>query len=255
MPRHSGLVPMETVPRKAFVKGGTVVDILRFRFCCMKKILFLMMTGLAAWAGTRTASMNSASAQMPAFTGAVIPLTNQPVPLTNNIGFTNTLVQMTNVSGLQLNDVLTRLLSLQTNIEESLPLLSFLTTNINLAGPSQPNQFTGPIEPLTSGPAPLLTPTGAATGQQQPVSFSMTVGTNTFTLDPATLQALVILRDDLELALPELQALNGTSPTDVPGTVAPAVVNNVNTLTPSRITTGFFVPFTNMPPSLIPGFP
>ncbi|HEX4264521.1 MAG TPA: hypothetical protein VH597_09295 [Verrucomicrobiae bacterium] len=229
----------------------------------MKKILFLMVTALAVWAGTRTASMNSTSAQMPAFTGAVIPLTNQPVPftnqlvtpLTNNIGFTNTLVQMTNVSSLQLSDVLARLLSLQTNIEESLPLLSFLTTNINLAGPSQTNQFTGPVEPITSGPAPLLTPTGATTGRQQPVSFSMTVGTNTFTLDPATLQALVVLRDDLELALPELQALNGTSPGNVPSAVAPAVVNNVNTLTASRITTGFFVPFTNMPPSLIPGFP
>jgi hypothetical protein len=217
----------------------------------MKKIFFTMAAVLATWAGTQTVQMNSASAQMPAFTGAVNPLTNQPTPLTNELGFTNTLVQVTNVSTLQMSDVLAILLNLQTNIEESLPVLSFLTTNVNAPNPSQTNQFVGAIAPITSGPAPLLTPTGAATGQQQPTSFSLTVGTNTFTLDPPTLEALVILRDDLERALPLVQALNGTSPTNTPGTTGTSVGN---TLAPSPARNGFFTPLTNAPGSLIPGF-
>lgn len=210
-----------------------------------------MATVLAVWAGAQTMQMNSASAQMPAFTGAVMPLTNPfATPLTNSVGFTNTLVQVTNVSALQMSDVLATLLTLQTNIEEALPVLSFLTTNVNVPLPAQTGQMAGAIAPITSAPAPL-TPTGAATGHQQPTSFSMTVGTNTFTLDPATLQGLVQLRDDLERALPVVQQLNGTAPTNVPN----AAVTSAVAFTPTPVRNGFFTPFTNMPPSLIPGFP
>ena len=205
---------------------------------------------LAISAGTQSAHLDYASAQTPAFTGAVMPITDPfASPLTNNLGFTNSLVQVTNLTAIQMSDVLGRLLSLQTNIEASLPVLSFLTTNINVTTPPQTTQF-GAIQPITSNPAPL-TPTGAASGRQPATSFSLIVGTNIFTIDPSTLQALVTLRNDLELALPELQALNGTTPTNISSAIQPSAVN---TLAPSPVRNGFFTPFTNMPAPLIPGF-
>jgi hypothetical protein len=222
----------------------------------MKKFLFTLVTVVAFLAGTRTAQINSASAQMAAFTSPVIPFTNQLViPLTNGLGFTNSLVQVTNVSSLQLSDVLAILMSLQTNVEESLPVLSFLTTNLNSAASSPTNLVMGAFAPITSNPPSLVTPTGAATGAgaDQQTSFSMRIGTNIFTIDPPTFQALVMLRDDLEHALPVLQALNGTTPTNATSvTGSPPVV--LNTLAPPPITNGFFTPLTNGPPPLIPGF-
>jgi hypothetical protein len=81
----------------------------------------------------------------------------------------------------------------------------------------------------------------------------MRIGTNIFTIDPPTFQALVTLRDNLERTLPILQALNGTTPTNTTTvTGSPPVV--LNTLAPPPVTTGFFIPLTNGPPPLIPGF-
>lgn len=222
----------------------------------MKKIFFTLVTVIAFLAGTRTAQINAAFAQTGVISGPVMPLTSPfASPLTNSLGFTNSLIQVTNVSNLELSDVLAILLGLQTNVEESLPVLSFLTTNLNSAASSPTDLVTGAVAPITSNPASLLPPTGAATGAgaQQQTSFSMRIGTNIFTIDPPTFQALVTLRDNLEQALPVLQALNGTTPTNTTSvTGRPPVVQN--TLAPPPVTKGFFTPITNAPSSLIPGF-
>jgi hypothetical protein len=220
----------------------------------MKKIYFTILILGVVWAGARTPQMNSASAQVGAFTmSPVIPLTNQLVlPLTNQIGFTNTLVPPTNdFSALQLTDVMTLLLSLQTNIEATLPALALVTSNVTAAGSAGTSQVPSAVAPITSNPPSLVEPsTGAGVAPQ--TSFSMTVGTNTFTIDQPTLQALVVLRDDLEQALPVLQALNGTSPTNASAPVAPVANPAPVSFSPTPVTNGFFTPMTNPPIFLAP---
>jgi len=219
-------------------------------FSCMKKIYLTILVLGVVWAGARTPQMTSASAQIQSFTtspvvplasGEVLPLTNQLVlPLTNQIGFTNTLVPPTNdFSTLQLTDLLTTLLTLQTNIEEALPVLALVTSNVTVAEAGGTGQVQG-------GGAAI---TGALTAQ---TAFSMTVGTNTFTIDQPTLQALVVLRDDLEQALPVLQALNGTSPTNAIAPLPPVTNPAPVSFVPTPATNGFFIPMTNPPSFLAP---
>jgi hypothetical protein len=206
----------------------------------MKKIFFAIVTLCVVWAGTQTMLMNSASAQMSAFTGTVTPLTNQ-------IGFTNTLVPAaTNPAALQLDDVVALLLSLQTNVEQTLPSLTLIVSNATFVNISAAAQFPGAFAPITSNPPSLFSPP-ATPGAPQPASFSLTVGTNTFPIDPPTLQALIQLRDDLERALPVLQALNGTtaSPTNINNTTTPFLNPPVTSFLPAPITNGFSTPLTN----------
>jgi hypothetical protein len=231
----------------------------------MKKIYFMILVLGVVWAGAQTPQMTSASAQIQSFmtspvvplaSSEVLPLTNQLVfPLTSQIGFTNTLVPPTNdFSTLQLTDVLTVLLSLQSNIEETLPVLALVTSNATVAGAGENGGIPGAVAPITSNPSGLmLPPTGAAHGAlPAQTSFSMTVGTNTFTIDQPTLQALVVLRDDLEQALPVLQALNGTSPTNAIAPLPPVTNPAPVSFVPTPATNGFFIPMTNPPSFLAP---
>ncbi|HXS68433.1 MAG TPA: hypothetical protein VN761_06285 [Candidatus Polarisedimenticolia bacterium] len=181
-------------------------------------------------------------------------------PLTNGMGFTNTLVQPTNLNEVQLADVVEMLITLQTNVEETLPELSLLTSNVTFTAtapaPTPTTQFHGVIQPMTSGPAPLFSPETApgasTTAPTQPTSFSLTVGTNRFTIDPPTLQALVQLRDDLQRALPVLQALNGTTPTNG----APVTFLNppATSFFFAPVTNNFFIPLTNQAAFQAPQF-
>jgi hypothetical protein len=208
----------------------------------MKKVVLLILTLSAVlWAGSRTLQMNAASAQTNGFAG-------EPFSLTDLFGFTNTVVQVTNTSSLQLNDLVTLLLNLQTNVEETLPVVSTVLSNAVVAdtnfNTAPSNEFQGAVGPITSNPASLVTPSvnGA------PQSFSLTVGTNTFIIDPPTLQALVILRNNLERTLPVLQALNGTTPQTVTNPPPPvAVFPNlpVTSLAPPPITNMVTTPLTN----------
>ena len=185
------------------------------------------------------AKMGSAFAQTSVAPGMLLPNTNRLVlPLTNGLGFTNTLVHATNLSALQLSNVVDLLLSLQTNIEEVLPVLTTLTSNATFE--TAAGQVPQTVPPLTSSPAGAsLPPTGRVTNPIPEQTIAMPLGSNIIEIDPATFQGLVSLRDDLELALPVLQMLNGTAPSQTN--------NNTNTLlTP----TGFTNPFpavTNFP--------
>src|SRR5579862_9600925 len=181
----------------------------------MKKIAFRALFTCALSVAT-FASVNPAIAQTNAVPMFFIPLTNNAVfPFTNLLGFTNsmaggftnTLVQPTNLLSLRLTNVVTVLLSLQTNIEVTLPVLGVLTSNATVALPSGTPLVPEIIVPIPQAPAAIFQPTGQATNQ--PV-ISMTFGTNVIQIDPGTFQALVQLRDDLELTLPLLQMLNGT---------------------------------------------
>lgn len=204
--------------------------------------------------GTQTLSTNSASAQ------TIEPLTGMSNPLTNGLGFTNTLLTPTNLSELQLNDVVTLLMGLQTNVEETLPALMLITSNVtfNVPPPAASLQTHGVIAPITSNPPSLVEAPSVAVAvpaSEPQTSFSVTVGTNTFVIDPPTLQALVQLRDDLQRALPVLQALNGTTPTNAP----PATFLNPSgaSFVPAPVTNNFFAPLTNQssflqPPASIP---
>lgn len=199
----------------------------------------------------------------PAFaqTGTVpvfaIPLTNNAVfPFTNVLGFTNTLpggftntlVQPTNLSLLRLSNVMSLLLTLQTNIEITLPVLGVLTSNATVTLPSTNPQVPAAVMPLTQAPAGIfLPPTGQVTNQ--PPVISMTLGTNVIEIDPSTFQGLVLLRDDLQQALPVLQMLNGTAPGQTNAFVqAPAMTPLTNLFTPAlrgfglRPRTGGFPP-------------
>jgi hypothetical protein len=174
----------------------------------MKKFIFTILTLCGIWAGTQSTQMNSAAAQ----TGNVI---TTPIPLTNQLAFTNTLVPPTTAASLQLSDVLNLLLTLQTNIERTLPALDLVQSNAAVVTVIPSNHVVGFFTPMTSNPAhPLLTPTGAASGtsRQRQTSLSITVGTNTLSIDAATLQAIFVLRSELQRTLPVLQALNGTTP-------------------------------------------
>lgn len=210
----------------------------------MKKILPAILVLGVIWSGARSFKMNSASGQT-SFPGNLAPFTNQ-------ITFTNTVVPATNLSALQFADVTTLLLTLQTNIEETLPALTIVTTNPTPINFPAPVQSLGAVPPATSGPPGFfLTPTGAPTGRStpQPPSFSVQVGSNVVTIDQMTFQALVNLRDQMQQTLPLLQALNGTSPTGTnTGTVTTILLRPIPGITnmiSAPITNGFTTPLTN----------
>lgn len=139
------------------------------------------------------------------------PSTNEiTVPFINPIGFTNSL-GLTNES-LEMSNLTEVLLDLQTNVEEALPALSEMTSNATVAVSANQPQASAPVVP---GPAsPFLAPTGRPNPVQQTL-ISVTLGTNTFTMDQATFRAVATLQDDLAGMLPVLQALNGTTVTNV----------------------------------------
>jgi hypothetical protein len=237
----------------------------------MKKLflrtLFACAVAVASFASSHRAFSQSSSA--PVF---AIPLTNNAVfPFTNLLGFTNTLVggftntlvQPTNLSHLRLTNVVTLLLNLQTNVEETLPVLGVLTSNATVAIPSGTTQAAPTIVPITQAPAGMfLSPTGQSTNQQTPL-ISMTLGTNVIEIDPATFQGLVQLRDVLEQALPVLQMLNGTAPTETNTFItSPITTPLTNAFVPARnfgfrpLTRGFPPPLTQaFPPPLTNGRP
>lgn len=193
----------------------------------MKKLIRTLPAWCALWSGIQLANMGSAFAQT-RMVPDVLPNTNLlALPLTNGLGFTNTLVPVTNLSNLQLSNVVTLLLSLQTNVEQVLPVLSSLTSNATFEAAAGP--VSQPVVPLTTNAAGALPPsTGQAAGAITQLSTIATpLGTNIIEIDPGTFQGLVSLRDDLELALPVLQMLNGTAPS----------TNNTNhLLTPTGFT-------------------
>lgn len=184
----------------------------------MKNLIRTLLICCTLWTGIQLANLGSAFAQT-SMVPHVLPNTNRLVlPLTNGLGFTNTLVPVTNLSNLQLSNVVDLLLSLQTNVEETLPVLTTLTSNATFetaAGPVSQS-----VVPLTTNAAGALPPpTGqTAGGITQLSTIAMPVGTNIVEIDPATFQGLVSLRDDLELALPVLQQLNGTAPSQTNST-------------------------------------
>ena len=228
----------------------------------MTKLFFRVVTLGGLWAGALSMQMSSVFAQSNAFTRLTAP------PLTNHLASTNTLVAVTNLSRVQFSDVLTLLLTLQTNVERTLPILDMVESNVTFVSPSASNaapfanvETHGFITPMTSNPAgvggPGLTPTGAASGtgaqQGQPqASLSVRIGTNTFDIDPGTVEAIATLRDDLQLTLPVLQALNGTTPTPTntlnrtDGFINPGITN----FAPGPLTNAFHAPLTNLAPAL-----
>jgi hypothetical protein len=224
----------------------------------MKKFVLKILLACAVVAGSFV-SINPVKAQTSTVPVFFIPLTNGAVfPFTNFIeftdtipgGFTNTLVQPTNLSALRLTNVVSIFLALQTNIEATLPILGALTSNATVTLPS-----TGAVVPLTQAPEGIfLPPTGQATNQQ-PTIISMNLGTNVIEIDPQTFQALVQLRDDLEQALPVLQMLNGTAPSQT-NTFATSstVIPLTNSFTPVR-TFGISPLTRGFPPPLSRGFP
>jgi hypothetical protein len=211
----------------------------------MKKFAFRILLASAVLAAPFV-SVNRAFSQTTAVPVFATPLTNAVFPFTNLLGFTNsmaggftnTLVQPTNLELLRLTNVVTILLSLQTNIEATLPVLGVLTSNATVALPSGTPQVPSTIVPITQAPAGIfLSPTGQVTNQQSPV-ISMALGTNVIEVDPSTFQALVQLRDDLEQTLPLLQMLNGTAPSQTNTfTQAPINIPLTNSFTPA--TKGF----------------
>jgi hypothetical protein len=215
----------------------------------MKKILITLVTSLGIWAaGAQSLQPNSGASQIGTTNGALI---FTPIPLTNQPAFTNTLVPATNGPALQLPDVLTLLLTLQTNIETALPVLDFVQSNANVVSVAPTNTIQGFAAPMTSIPPPL-TPTGALSGTNRPqvTGLSIRIGTNDLNIDAATLQGIFILRNGLQQTLPVLQSLNGTSPSQTnPVTTAPSSFNpGVTNFMPNPITNQFSTPLTNPAP-------
>src|SRR5262245_53152146 len=69
---------------------------------------------------------------------------------TNTVTFTNTVFQSNDLAGLQISNVVTLLLTLQTNMEETLIVLSSMTTNataieVSSAVPGPPSPFPQPF--------------------------------------------------------------------------------------------------------------
>lgn len=215
----------------------------------MKKILFTLVTLFGIWAASaQSLQTNSGTTQIGSVKGALI---FTPIPLTNQPAFTNTLVPSTNGAALQLPEVLTLLLTLQTNIETTLPVLDFVQSNANVVSVSPTNVTQGFAAPMTSIPPPL-TPTGAASGTNRPrvSGLSIRIGTNNFDIDAATLQGVFILRNRLQQTLPTLQSLNGTSPSQTnPVVTQPSSFNpGVTNFVPNPITNQFSTPLTNPAP-------
>ncbi len=221
----------------------------------MKTILFTLAMLLGFSAGAQSSQPASGLAQISKTNGAFI---FTPIPLTNQPAFTNTLVPTTNGASFELSNVLTLLLTLQTNIETALPVLDFIQSNANVVSVSPTNVPHGFAAPMTSIPQPLgLTPTGAASGTSRPHVRSLTVrvGTNEFDIDTSTLQGIFILRNRLQQTLPVLQSLNGTSPGLTNSTAAtnsvgaPPFFNpGVTNFMPLPITNQFSTPLTNPAP-------
>jgi hypothetical protein len=208
----------------------------------MKKIFFTIVTLCGICVGAYSLQMHSAAAQTGNVTTTIIPLTNQ-------VPFTNTVVTPTNLTTIQLSNVVTLLLTLQTNIEETLPVLDLIQSNAIVVSVEPTNRLgiTVPLTNLINNPT--LTPTGAASGRRH-TSLAVTIGTNTFGIDAPTLQALFILRDNLQQALTVLQGLNGTSPVPTnslppSATFIPPPVTNFS---PGPLTNRLSVPPTNTPP-------
>jgi hypothetical protein len=214
----------------------------------MKTILFALVTFAGLSAGAQTLQTSSAGVATNAFTFT-------PIPLTNQAPFTNTVVAPTNPAAFQLSNVVTLLLMLQTNIEQTLPVLDFIQSNAVVVSATPTNINHGFATPMTSIPDPLgvgLTPTGASSGTDAPqatvTSLSVQIGTNNFDVDAATLQAIFVLRNDLQHALPSLQGLNGTSPTPT-NSPAPTVLNpGVTNFSPGPLTNPLTAPQSNMAP-------
>lgn len=231
----------------------------------MKKFVHaFLLAGLVL--GVQLAPITSAFAQTNTVPVLAIPLTNNSVFVLTNVlgftnappgGFTNTLVQPTNLETLQLTNVVTLLLNLQTNIEVTLPVLATLTSNASVATPSSTGQSFGAVIPITSAPAGLfLAPTGRTNATQQPTVISMKLGTNVIEIDPPTFQGLVLLQNDLLRTLPVLQMLNGTAPrqTNAAAPFPPTTTPLTNSSAPvpnfgiaPLTTTGLTQPLTNQP--------
>src|SRR4051812_20584244 len=94
-------------------------------------------------------------------------VTTTIIPLTNQVPFTNTVVPPTNLTTIQLSNVVTLLLTLQTNIEETLPVLDLIQSNAIVVSVGPTNGLRGVIPPLTNPANPILTPTGAASGSSR----------------------------------------------------------------------------------------
>ena len=242
---------METLLFPAFVKEETMATDCRC-FCCMNKILFTIVIALGICSGTHSLQINSASAQIGQFGTSTGAITLTPIPLTNQIAFTNTLVPPTNGPNFQLDDLVALLLTLQTNIEEVLPALDFVQSNAAVVSITLTNRIQGFAAPMTSIPpslgSSLLTPTGAASGanRQQVTGLSIHIGTNDFNVNAATLQAIFILRNNPSRSLPVLQSLNGTTapPTNNPG-ATPFFSSSVTSFSPGPLTNNVTVPLTN----------
>ncbi len=208
----------------------------------MKKIFFTIVTLCGICVGAHSLRMNTAAAQTGNVTTTLIPLTNQ-------VPFTNTVVPPTNLTTIQLSNVVTLLLTLQTNIEQTLPVLDLIQSNAVVVSVEPTNRL-GINMPLTNLiNNPTLTPTGAPHGRRQ-TSLAVTIGTNTFGIDGPTLQALFILRDNLQQALTVVQALNGTvpAPTNSLPPSARFIPPPVTNFSPGPLTNQLSVPPTNQPP-------
>ena len=172
-----------------------------------------MLCGL--WAGTHSLRTASVFVQAGTIATTLIPLTNQ-------VPFTNTLVPPANLTTIQFSNVVTLLLTLQTNMEETLSVLDLIQSNAIVVSVTPTNGLLGVFTPLTNPANSTLTPTGAASGNSQGLtSLAVRIGTNEFGIDDPTLQGLFILRDHLQQSLTVLQQLNGTEPS--PSNSTPAM--------------------------------
>jgi hypothetical protein len=216
----------------------------------MKTILFTFLALLGISADAQPVQPASEIREINPTNGAFI---FTAIPLTNQPAFTNTLVPPTNGPAVQLPDLVKMLLTLQTNIETTLPALDFIQSNASVVSIIPTNIVHGFAAPMTSIPQPLgLTPTGAASGTNRPQvrSLSVRVGTNNFDIDAATLQGIFVLRNTLQQTLPVLQSLNGTSPSPTNSFAMPssAVNPGITNLLPNPITNQFATPLTNTSP-------
>jgi hypothetical protein len=142
------------------------------------------------------------------------------------------------------------LLTLQTNIETTLPALDFIQSNASVVSFVPTNIVHGFAAPMTSIPQPLgLTPTGAASGTNRPLvtSLSVHIGTNDFDIDAATLQGIFVLRNSLQQTLPVLQSLNGTPPGPT-NSFSTFFNPGVTNLFLNPVTNHFAAPITNIAP-------
>jgi hypothetical protein len=217
----------------------------------MKKVILTVVLLLGVWVGTQKIEMNSALAQTDMVHGIVSPLTNQlGFPLASQLPFTNTVVLIIDFSAAQPRDVATLLLSLQTNVEITLPVLATMTSNatlVNLSSTGQVHGFVTPNVPMPN--SAILPPTGAPNGANtvQQTGISITLGTNTFAVDQETFQALLALRDDLQRTLPVLQVLNGTTPSPTNLTTFANPIPQITNFATGHLTNAFTTPLTNQP--------